>query len=155
MTQPIGNIPAQTPFDDPDTKLPSSIWVRWLQKLISLPEPPTTYVPVVTSGSGAFTTVSATGRYRKIGKLVFVQITVTITTNGTAGTLVSVSLPFASVNLAGVQHCLTGKAASVSGKALTGIIVPNSNVALVLNYDNSYPGSSGETLVLNGFYETT
>src|SRR5688572_24241006 len=34
----------------------------------------TAYTPTVTPGAGAFTSVSATGRYKQIGKLTFVHI---------------------------------------------------------------------------------
>ena len=160
--------PVKTPFDEqPGTALnlpewfrtwlagqrPSQVWLRWLNKLVELPEPFTTYTPVVTSGTGAFTTVSATGRYRRIGKLVFIQITVTVTTNGTAATSVIATLPFSSLNVAGVNHVLLGRANAVSFKMLQGIIAPNAGSVSIFNYDNSYPGASGETLVLSGFYE--
>jgi hypothetical protein len=136
-----------------DGKQFSRYWQRWLSLLPTYLNPFVTYAPVITAGSGAFTTVSATGRYRIIGKLVFIQITVTITTNGTAATQVNVTLPFASVNVAGVNHVIPGRATAVSGKMLQGIVGVNSAVLAVVNYDNSYPGASGETLVLSGFYE--
>jgi hypothetical protein len=160
--------PFKTPFDEqPGTALnlpdwfttwlagqrPSRAWLQWFNKLVALPEPFTTYTPVVTAGSGAFTTVSATGRYRRIGKLVFIQITVTITTNGTAAGQVNATLPFTSVNVAGVNHVLTGRANAVSGKSLQGVIGANVSLLNIVNYDNTYPGASGETLALSGFYE--
>jgi hypothetical protein len=112
----------------------------------------TAFAPVVTAGSGAFTTVSATSRYKQIGKMIFIQLVIVITANGTAGTRVNATLPFVSANTAGSQ-VISGKATAVSGKALTGVILPNSNQILIVNYDNSYPGANGETLVLQGWYE--
>lgn len=53
----------------------------------------TTYTPTVTSGSGTPTTVSAAGRWKQMGKIVFAQVTVTITTVGTASGVVFVPLP--------------------------------------------------------------
>lgn len=44
----------------------------------------TTYTPTVSAFSGTFTTVSATGRYKQMGKTYHFQITVTVTTKGTA-----------------------------------------------------------------------
>ena len=151
IVRTIEDMPSKVKFDDANG--PSWDWIRWLQKLVALPEPFKTYTPVITAGSGAFTTVSATGRYRIIGKLVFIQITVTITTNGTAATQVNVTLPFASVNVAGVDHVMPGRAVAVSGKMLQGIVGANSSVLAVVNYDNTYPGASGEMLALSGFYE--
>jgi hypothetical protein len=162
--------PFKTPFDEqPGTALglpgwfttwlagqrPSRAWLQWFNKLVALPEPFATYTPVVTAAAGAFTTVSATGRYRRIGKLVFIQVTITITTNGSAASAVFASLPFAAVNVAGVAHVLAGRADALSGKMLQGRVSPGSATAEILNYDNSYPGADGETLVLSGFYEVS
>lgn len=151
--QDVGNIPVETPFDDPETKLPSKTWVRWLARLLQRPEPFTVYTPVITAAAGTFTSVSATGRYRRIGKLIFVQMAVTITTNGTAATYVIATLPLTSLNSTGVVHVLTGKASAVSGKVLAGLVPANSASAIITAADNTYPGSNGETLILSGFYE--
>jgi hypothetical protein len=57
--------------------------------------------------------VSATGRYKQVGKTVFVQADVTITTAGTAAGLIQVSLPFAAAafNFTGTakEYQATGK----------------------------------------------
>lgn len=163
--------PFKTPFDEqPGTNLslpdwfrtwlagqrPSRAWLQWFNKLVALPEPFTTYTPVVTAPSGAFTTVSAAGRYRRIGKLVFIEIVITITTNGTAATAVVATLPFAGVNAPSFTYSgiLFGRAGNISGKLLQGYIpVTTGNQVFINNYDNTYPGASGETLVLSGFYE--
>ncbi len=44
----------------------------------------TDYTPAVTTGKGAFTTTSATGSYRVVGKTVSIRATLTITNAGTA-----------------------------------------------------------------------
>ena len=158
-----GTIPPQLEWL-PDDKVPSKglkpfgimlnkLWQQLFQALLSILGAATVYTPVVMAASGTFTTVSATGRYRIIGKLVFIQITVTITTNGTAAGDVIATLPFASVNVASAAHVLAGRANAVSGKMLQGIINTNSGTVAIFNYDNTYPGASGETLVLSGFYE--
>jgi hypothetical protein len=144
-------LPVQAPLTDGKNFM-SLPWTRWLQKFITLPEPAIAYTPVITAGAGAFTTVSATGRYRKIGKLIFIQITITITTNGTAASFVIASLPFATVNVAGVNHMLAGGILN-SGAALIGFAIGNTSQLRAFKYDSSYPGADGETLVLSGFYE--
>lgn len=53
----------------------------------------TAYNPTVTSQSGTFTTVSATGRYKQIGKIVYAEIDVTITNAGSAAGYMSTTLP--------------------------------------------------------------
>jgi hypothetical protein len=55
-----------------------------------------TWTPTVTSGSGSFTTVSATGTYVKVGKQVAIRTTITITTVGTASGDIVFTLPFTS-----------------------------------------------------------
>lgn len=58
----------------------------------------TTYTPTITSQTGSFTTVSATGRYKQNGKTVFVEIDVTITTAGTAAGYLKATLPVTSAS---------------------------------------------------------
>ena len=108
----------------------------------------TAYTPTLSAGSGAFTTASASGRYKQIGKTVFIQIVVAITTNGTAASNVTVTLPFAPNGWA----VFTGKEATANGKAMGGST--NGSATLFLtNYDNTYPGVNGATLVIEGVYE--
>ncbi len=57
----------------------------------------TTYTPTITSGGGSFTTVSATGRYKQIGKTVHLQVDVVITTAGTATGDILASYPVSSI----------------------------------------------------------
>lgn len=53
----------------------------------------TVYTPSITSQGGTPTTVSATGRYKQIGKTVFCQILIGITSIGTATGQIFASLP--------------------------------------------------------------
>jgi len=111
----------------------------------------TPYTPVVTPNTGAFTTVSATGRYQRIGRTVFVQIAVTITTNGTAAGYVNVTLPLATA----AAGYMGGVDSGASGKALSGTMFAASATNVVVRfYDSTYPGSSGAVLLLEGVYET-
>jgi hypothetical protein len=157
---PIPNIPPALEYL-PDEKTPlktfgvmlNKLWQKLFVVLSPIFNASIVYTPVITAGSGTFTTVSASGRYTVFGKYVLIQITVTITTNGTAAGQVTATLPFSSVNVAGVEHVLAGRAQAISGKMLQGAIGPNASAVGIVNYDNSYPGASGETLVLSGFYE--
>lgn len=118
--------------------VPASTFAAW-----------TSYVPTITAGTGTFTSVSATGRYITIGKLTFISITVTITTNGTAATDVIATLP----NTAGAAAGLHGRENGVSGKTLTGAVLSGASNVLIINYDNTYPGQNGAVLVVSGIYE--
>jgi len=73
----------------------------------------TSYTPTITASGGTFTTVTATGRYKRIGKTIHLQITVTMTTVNTAVGLLKASLPVAAAafDYAGVakEYVNTGK----------------------------------------------
>jgi hypothetical protein len=108
----------------------------------------TTYTPVITAASGTFTTVSAAGRYKQIGKTVFIFVSVTITTNGTAAGYVVATLP---VNSLGNGNIIAGRESAVAGKMLQAIVGAASMI--ILNYDNTYPGGDGCALLMTGVYE--
>ena len=114
----------------------------------------TAYTPTVEAGAGTFTDVSATGSYLVMGKTVFVRIRVTITTNGTAATYVSATLP---VNCAATPAIcvLSGRAGGVSGYMLQGVVsFSTPTLVRIYNYDNTYPGADGEIIVVSGVYES-
>jgi len=109
----------------------------------------TTYTPSITAASGSFTTVSATGAFKRIGKVVFAAIKITITTNGTAAAAVVASLPVTAVsatNFYGVfrETALTGA---------MGQIEASTNSAVFRKSDNNYPGANGAILQGSITYE--
>lgn len=53
----------------------------------------TSYTPTLTAQTGAITTSSATGRYKRIGKTVFAEMDVILTAPGTGSGYLNVSLP--------------------------------------------------------------
>lgn len=106
----------------------------------------TAYTPVVSSGTGAITTASATGRYKQIGKTVFVEITITLTTNGSGATSLIATLP---VNANAALAVLSG--GSASAIALLAFVV--SGAVDIFKYDGTYPGASGGTYYVSGCYE--
>lgn len=111
----------------------------------------TSYTPTVTAGSGTFTTVSATGKYLILGKLAFVTITITITTNGTAADRVIATFPtgliaeFRTAGISGREHQSTGK-------MLGGFTANGANSISIRNYDNTYPGGDGYVLVITAWF---
>jgi hypothetical protein len=113
--------------------------------------PWTAYTPVITAGTGAFTTVSATGRYTKIGKTILVNIIINITTNGSAAGFIQVSLPF--IGSPTGSSILVGREDAIAGKMLQCRTFVNANTAIITNYDNTYPGLSGALIELTGAYE--
>lgn len=110
----------------------------------------TTWNPTITSSTNTITTKSATGEYCVVGKSVFVQLTITITTNGTGAGAVQSTLP---VNADAGQYVLAGRENAVGGKGLHAII-DAVNGMKIYNYDNSYPGGDGYTLFISGVYQS-
>jgi hypothetical protein len=108
------------------------------------------YTPIISCGSGSFTTVSATGRYKKLGKVVHLNVVVTITNNGTAGSSVRICLPFTA---ASNYYVLYGREITTTGHALVGTIISSGNYLELQDYDNAYPGANGYQLVIGGTYE--
>lgn len=110
----------------------------------------TKFTPTVTPSSGAFTSVSATGRYKRSGRTVLISMNIVITTNGTGAGSVIASLPFVGgVSLQVVNGIVTGAA----NFGIFGAMGSNGAALTILKYDGTYPGSSGSTLILNGVLE--
>lgn len=105
------------------------------------------YTPTLSAGSGSFTSASASGVYKQIGKMVFFTVTVNITTNGTAASNVTVTNP---INSNGAAAGAFGRETAVGGKMLQGVI--NTTNMNIYNYDNTYPGASGASITVSGFY---
>lgn len=112
------------------------------------------YTPSVTASSGAFTSVSATGRYKKIGKTVFVQIRIEITTNGTAATSFRVTGPFPSVSAGKAQLISASEISVASGALGRAQVQDNSSNIIVKKYDGTYLGGNGYVILVGGAYET-
>jgi hypothetical protein len=111
----------------------------------------TAFTPTVTSLTGTLTTVSAVGQYKQIGKSVFININITITTNGTGATLIKCTLPFTTE----INTCnISGSEIAVTGKSIKGTAYGTDNFMYITNYDNSYPGADGAVLNLTGVYQT-
>lgn len=111
------------------------------------------YTPTVSSSAGTITSASATGRWCQIGRLVFVEIVITITTNGTGSGDVMVTLPTTPNS----DATLAGRETVNTGKMLQAPIFPyggGTAQAIVVFYDNSYPGADGSVLHISGCYET-
>jgi hypothetical protein len=113
----------------------------------------TAWAPTVTPGSGTFTTVSASGAYLVIGKLVHFTVTITITNAGTAAGTMSIPLPTGTAKREAVVF--------VSGTVTTGnvgygrILTGATAITAILKYDNLTYIGTGNVVTLTGFYEQT
>lgn len=109
----------------------------------------TAYTPTVTAGTGTFTTVSATGAYVQIGKIVIVRGTVTITTNGTAAATVIATLPITQ-KTGTVGHGI-GREVNATGNTV--LVQCGSTNATMFTVSNGYPGGTGYTIQFSATYE--
>ena len=105
----------------------------------------TTWTPTLSCGSGTGLVATSTGSYIAIGHIVIYSLSVSITTNGTCGTWLGVSLPFTTV----VGGVLMGRD-NVTGKLIMASSNSGYTGAFFFNYDNTYPGSSGDVLAATG-----
>ena len=104
----------------------------------------TAYAPTITPGSGAFTTASATGRWCQLGKFIYFAWTITITTNGTAGTYIGISLPVPA-SLAGTAILVCARENFLTGNQVDGGL-GSATLAVLTFYNGTYPGASGYRL---------
>jgi hypothetical protein len=104
--------------------------------------------PTPTAGSGTLTSASCALRYTRTGNIVHVSGRVSIVTNGTAATYVSVPAPVA--DRASVTHL--GVIRALAGGMGVAYMDGNSRINLY-GFDGSYPGSDGAELDFSVVYE--
>ena len=110
----------------------------------------TAYTPTVTAGTGTFTTVSAVGRYKQIGKVVHFIVTITCTTVGSAASYVLFTLPVTANTTATLGF--GGRETAINGSSLGGSLI-SSTQAIIQYYNATFPGASGSVLAVGGTYE--
>lgn len=111
------------------------------------------YTPLVSSQTGSFTTVSSSGKYSKVGDIVFVTIQISITTNGTAATGIIATIPVAADASVTNRQLISAREFSINGFHGFGYIT-NPNNVVIRKYDNSYLGGDGFVIVASGFYRS-
>jgi hypothetical protein len=110
-----------------------------------------TWTPTITSASGTITTSSASGILEQISdNLIFIEVTITITTNGTGAGNVQFTLPTGVAGINGAYRYIHGKEQVTSGKMLVGQQVNTSGTISVTDYANVYPAADGSILKLSG-----
>lgn len=112
----------------------------------------TTYTPTITAGSGTPTTVSATGRYKQIGKTIFLTVLVTITTVGTASGSVNATLPFTAAT-SGTSYIGSALEQLTTGKSAGSYIFQAGTIISSKQADASTWWVNGYTLAMSATYE--
>lgn len=103
----------------------------------------------MTSSVGALGANSGTLRVRKVHDTVSFEYSGVITANGTGSGSINIVLPYVALG----AFAGSGRASGVSGKMLQ-LYSNGSTTAVIYNFDGSYPGSNGETIVVSGTYQT-
>jgi hypothetical protein len=106
-----------------------------------------TYTPTLACNSGSFTSASAAGRSRTIGKLTYLNVVVTITTNGTCASFASFTLPAA----AQTTSFIGGR--SSNGNMVGGNVSAGSSTLNYTGPTGTYVGGDGTTIAFNAVYE--
>lgn len=112
----------------------------------------TTYTPTPTAASGTFTTVSASGAYLAIGKLVHFCLTITITDAGTAAGAITVALPTGTTAR---RSAVAVAETAVVGTMGVGRIPPSATDMQIVRYDAATLIGTGHVLSMGGIYEIT
>jgi hypothetical protein len=106
------------------------------------------WTPTVTAQTGTLTTVSSSGKYIRIGKLVYTEFTITITNAGTGSAALIVSnlpfVPFGTFSAAGRSNTNKSTIWTFWG----------SSAAATLYYDGTTTISSGQVIQTSLSYST-
>lgn len=109
------------------------------------------YAPVITSQTGAITTVgSVTGSYQAHNNRCTFKLLIVITTNGTAAGDLRFTLPPGFLPADDSQG--TGREVNISGLGVHVSISSGNNVASITTAANAYPGGTGAALIVTGSY---
>jgi len=133
---------ALTPSNDDVLQRKSGAWAnRTLAQLLADLSPAwTSYTPTLAALSGSITTPgTVSGLYLQIGKLVVVKLFGAITTNGTAATGITFTLPVlplaSSIPYVGAGRGSTGYMLQILAANVAG-----NGIATVVDFANGYPG---------------
>lgn len=108
------------------------------------------YTPTVSSITGSITTASATGRFTTIGRFCFVYFSATITSNGTGGTAVVLTIPQAFASTIASNTAL-GVARETAVTGNQSVVLQGAGTTVqIFTPTNGYPGGTG--YILNGSF---
>lgn len=107
---------------------------------------PTAFTPTLSCGGGSLSSASSSGQYLRVGRVVYYNITTTITTVGSCTGTVIASLPFSHP-----RTCYLMGAEDVNtGKTVNGYITANSSQVVMAFYDNSSLATNGNRPIVSG-----
>ena len=101
----------------------------------------TAYTPTVSAATGTITSASATGSYATVGKICFVRFAVNVVNNGTGGTALIVTLPFAHAAYANNSAIGVARETAVTGSLLQ-VVTGGGSSTLIFTATNGYPAGN-------------
>lgn len=105
--------------------------------------------PTITNSGGALASLgNVVARYIQEGPKVSFILNIPITTNGSGGGYLEVTLPISASST--TISSLSGREAAISGKGLAGNI---GSTMFIYTVDNSYPGANGALIIATGSYQ--
>lgn len=113
----------------------------------------TSYTPTITSTGGTGFTATATGAYKQFGKLVWVRMTITISAIGSPTGVMNATLPINASGASFATISLHGEI-QASHKGVKGVLFASVGTASITLYDGTFPGTTGDVIVISGWYES-
>jgi hypothetical protein len=110
------------------------------------------HTPTCTVG-GAFTSATATGRYKAIGKIVHFIIVLTVTTNGPCGGVVNLGVPVQIGSAVGSAAMAIGVAPNNFANNLICLGSGGFPTIGCTKYDGSFPFTDASNYIITGSYE--
>lgn len=104
----------------------------------------------LTAGSGTFSNASVAALTTNIGKTVFIEARISISTAGSAS-VPTLSLPIQAANS---FYVIPAQEVQSTGLLWQGVISPNANTVQLRNYLNSGTTADGTAIVINGVYQS-
>lgn len=112
----------------------------------------TAYTPTIVCGAGTNVGITAAGRYKTIGKTVFIEVSA-IVTSTTCGSTITLSI--APGTTAGSIAIFVGKEIAVTGNAQVGFLNAGSTALLLTTYLGTTSVQNSAQLFFSGVYEST
>lgn len=144
---------AGTPVQDTDLLLIGDVSASSAPRKITIADifPAwTSFTPAAAPSSGAWTTSSSSGKYLKLGKLVFTRVFIDVQNNGTGAGFIAGMLPFNPVVEQSGSGYTNTPAASFT---VQNRLLANGQFIVSKGHDNGYPVVSGTNIFLNACYE--
>ena len=110
-----------------------------------------TYSTTITSGTGSFTTATATMVYRRWCKqMMEVNGAITITTNGTAASFIRLTIPYTANANSGGSSMVMGKGTTGTAVTIAGVAAGATSQIDFQDYAGVYPGADGYVFQYHG-----